>query len=89
MKLKSLLEFYDIMRLGAIIRFSYDWMKKCMSEKDKMLVGELYDANYNKELIDERLQVKDLCYEYNNTKPSNLDERTIILNANSFEKLIR
>jgi len=24
-----------------------------MSEKDKMLAGELYDANYNKELIED------------------------------------
>lgn len=27
---------------------------KIMSEKDKMLAGELYDANYDKELIKER-----------------------------------
>ena len=33
-----------------------------MSEKDKMLAGELYDANYDKELIKERLKIKDMCY---------------------------
>lgn len=41
-----------------------------MTEKEKMLAGELYDANYNKDLIKEREKVKDLCYEYNQLKPS-------------------
>lgn len=50
-----------------------------MSEKDKMLAGEIYDANYDKELIDERIKAKDLCYEYNNLKPSNIKEREKIL----------
>lgn len=50
-----------------------------MSEKDKMLAGELYDANYDKELIKERLKTKDMCYEYNNIKPSNIEERTMIM----------
>ncbi len=30
-----------------------------MSEKDKMLAGELYDANYDKELIKDRYKAKD------------------------------
>ena len=42
-----------------------------MTEKEKMLKGELYNANYDKELIKEREQVKDLCFQYNNTLPSN------------------
>lgn len=41
-----------------------------MTEKEKMLTGELYDANYNKNLIEERLVAKDRCFEYNNIKPS-------------------
>ena len=28
-----------------------------MSEKDKMLAGELYDANYDKELIKDRYKL--------------------------------
>ena len=32
-----------------------------MSEKDKMLAGELYDANYNEELIKDRYKAKDIC----------------------------
>lgn len=50
-----------------------------MSEKDKMLAGELYDANYNEELIKERFIVQDKCFEYNNLKPSNLKERITLL----------
>ena len=42
-----------------------------MNEKEKMLAGELYDANYNENLIKERYWVKDKCYEYNQLKPSN------------------
>ena len=50
-----------------------------MSEKDKMLVGELYDANYDKELIKDRYKAKDICFEYNNLKPSDFEnkDRTI------------
>lgn len=46
-----------------------------MDEKEKMLAGELYDGNYNKELEEERLKAKDLCFEYNNIKPSNKEEK--------------
>jgi len=38
-----------------------------MTEKDKMLNGELYDANYDKSLIEQRTKCKKLCFEYNNT----------------------
>lgn len=44
-----------------------------MSEKDKMLAGELYDANYDKELIKDRYKTKDICFEYNNLKPSDFE----------------
>lgn len=46
-----------------------------MNEKEKMLAGELYDANYNEELIKERYIAKDKCYNYNNLKPSDFDKR--------------
>ena len=46
-----------------------------MTEKEKMLAGELYDANYNEDLIKERYTVKDKCLEYNNMKPSDLENR--------------
>ena len=50
-----------------------------MNEKEKMLAGELYDANYNKELIKERYIAKDKCYEYNQLKPSNHTEKAKII----------
>ena len=46
-----------------------------MTEKDKMLKGELYDANNDKELISDRIKAKDMCYEYNNLKPSEYKKR--------------
>ena len=46
-----------------------------MTEKEKMLKGEIYDANYNKELFDMRIKAKELCFEYNNLKPNNMEEK--------------
>ena len=42
-----------------------------MTEKEKMIKGMLYNANYNKELINERNICKDLCFKFNNTLHSN------------------
>lgn len=39
----------------------------------------LYDANYDKELVEERQMCKDICYEYNLVKPSDLERRREIL----------
>lgn len=46
-----------------------------MIEKEKMLRGKLYDANYNRKLAAERLKAKDLCFKYNTTLPS--DEESL------------
>ena len=46
-----------------------------MKEKEKMLNGELYDANYDKALFEERVECKSLCYEYNNLHPAKMDQR--------------
>lgn len=46
-----------------------------MKEKEKMLRGTLYDANYDKELLAYRLRAKDLCFRYNMTLPS--DEKKL------------
>ncbi len=46
-----------------------------MDEKEKMLAGEIYDANYDQQLIKERYIVKDKCFKYNNIEPSKLEER--------------
>ena len=37
-----------------------------MTEKEKMLAQKLYDANYDTQLEQERLECKELCREYNN-----------------------
>ncbi len=50
-----------------------------MDEKEKMLSGELYDANYNEDLIKDRYIAKDKCYEYNQLKPSNSVEKSKII----------
>lgn len=34
-----------------------------MTEKEKMLAHQMYDANYNKELHDERIAAKELCWD--------------------------
>ncbi len=36
-----------------------------MSEKDKMLSNEWYDANYDEDLLKERLKAQDLCHDFN------------------------
>ena len=50
-----------------------------MTEKEKMLAGEIYNDNYDEELIKERIEVKDKCFEYNNIKPSNIEGRIKLL----------
>lgn len=50
-----------------------------MTEKEKMLKGELYNANYDEEIIKDRTATQEICFEYNNTKPSNLKEREEII----------
>lgn len=50
-----------------------------LSEKEKMLHQLMYDANYDPELLEERKRAKDLCYEYNQLKPSDeAGQRTLM-----------
>ena len=46
-----------------------------MTENEKMLAGEIYNANYDQELFEDRNRIKDLCYEHNMLRPSNIEER--------------
>ena len=46
-----------------------------MTEKEKMLLGKIYNANYDKELLEERKIAQDLCFEYNNLRPSDSEKR--------------
>lgn len=50
-----------------------------MNEKEKMLNGLLYDANYDKSLIKERTDCKILCSKYNNIPYENSKERNYII----------
>ena len=54
-----------------------------MSEEEKMLAGEIYDANYNKDLIEKRMKAKELCKKYNELDVRDLNIKIeIILDAN-------
>ncbi len=46
-----------------------------MSEKEKMINGELYMPDKDEELFNDRLKCKMLCHQYNNLAPDKLDER--------------
>lgn len=41
-----------------------------MTEKEKMCAQMLYDANYDRALLEERDKAKDLCHQYNQLRPS-------------------
>jgi galactoside O-acetyltransferase len=50
-----------------------------MTEKEKMLTGLIYDANYDEELINDRIICKDICFEYNLLKPSEAEKQCEII----------
>lgn len=50
-----------------------------MTEKEKMVKGILYNANYDEQIIKERTLTKELCFEYNQTIPSNYEKREEII----------
>ena len=50
-----------------------------MTEKEKMLAGVLYDANYDPELLKERTRAKELCFAYNQCAPADETARQEIL----------
>ena len=50
-----------------------------MTEKEKAEAGLLYNANYDPTLTSERLACMDKCYEYNNLRPSQKQERDALL----------
>ena len=49
-----------------------------MSEKEKMLLGQWYDANFDKALLEERRKAELLCYDFNMAKPGS-DEQNAAL----------
>ncbi|MGO1819378.1 MAG: sugar O-acetyltransferase [Senegalia sp. (in: firmicutes)] len=49
-----------------------------MTEKEKMIAGDMYDAT-DEELFEDRMRAKILCKKYNDMKPYQLDERKEVL----------
>ena len=50
-----------------------------MTEKEKMELGLWYDANFDSELLEQRLAAEELCYELNNMRPKDAEKRAEIL----------
>lgn len=51
-----------------------------MTEKEKMIAGELYNGN-EEELIKDRGRAKDICANYNRLEPSNIKEREKVIKS--------
>lgn len=54
-------------------------MQNEMTEKEKMLAGLIYDANYDPQLIEERMKAKEMIRDYNDLRPRDMEGRTALL----------
>lgn len=52
-----------------------------MTEWEKAQNGFLYDANYDEEIVEARKRCADLCYEFNNCRPLDINKQRELLNA--------
>ncbi|PYY26284.1 Maltose O-acetyltransferase [Paenibacillus illinoisensis] len=50
-----------------------------MTEKEKAQQGLLYDNNNDPQLVNERLEAKELCYDYNQLRPRMISEREAMM----------
>lgn len=50
-----------------------------MNEWDKAQLGYLYDANYDVNIVERRIKCADLCYEFNQCRPSNIKKQIEII----------
>ena len=50
-----------------------------MTEWEKAQNGYLYDANYDKKIVEARTRCADLCFEFNNCKPSDMKKQQELL----------
>ena len=50
-----------------------------MTEREKLEKGLWYDANYDAELLEERLQAEDLCFAFNQTRPKETERKEDLL----------
>ena len=53
-----------------------------MTEREKMLRGEFYDANFDEALLEERLEAERNCYGFNQAEPGSAKQ------AEALEKLL-
>lgn len=50
-----------------------------MTELEKMKQGLWYDANFDKELLEQRTAAEEICFELNQTSPKNTEKREMLL----------
>ena len=53
-----------------------------MTEIEKMIKGEWYDANFDKEILELRLKAEELCYEFNMARPLSTEQ------SNALKKIL-
>jgi len=52
-----------------------------MTEWEKAQAGYLYDANYDKDIVEARTKCADLCFEFNNCRPSDKEKQNELLHS--------
>lgn len=65
--------------LATQIDTSKELTRMTMTEKEKAQQGLLYDNNNDPQLVNERLEAKELCYDYNQLRPRMISEREAIM----------
>lgn len=50
-----------------------------MTESEKMRQGLWHDANFDEQLLEQRLAAEELCWQFNQTRPGDADKRISIL----------
>lgn len=50
-----------------------------MTEEEKMLAGEIYDANYDEGLYEKRMRAKELCKQFNECDVRDVEKKKDIL----------
>ena len=50
-----------------------------MTEREKMLRGELYDANFDPAILQERLDAQVLTWEFNSLRPDDPKRQALLL----------
>lgn len=56
-----------------------DYIPIMKTEKEKMLAGEIYDANFDAQLLAEREATAELCHDFNALRPRQKDEAAALL----------